>query len=156
MPNLPIRLLRLASILVAPATPLAACSGAPAAARDRAQAGTGQMRFAILTYEQNDAWNRLPPAERDALLERYGLWVRGLRASGVLREGSPLGRGGVEIELGSDGVPDAEPLDVNDTSLTGYFIIEVGSAAEAERIAAACPALAHGEVVHVRPAGHVD
>ena len=67
---------------------------------------------------------------------------------------SPIGRGGVRIALDAHNVPDAEPLDVNATSLTGFFIIEVKDAAEAEHIAATCPALLHGETVHVRPVGH--
>lgn len=134
---------------------LAGCAAGPTTARPAAPA-PGRMQFAILMYERGDAWHRLPPAQRDALLTRYGVWVRELKAAGVLREGNPIGRGGVVIDVGPDGVPDAEPLDPNDTQLTGYFVIEVASAAEAERIAATCPALAHGEVVHVRPVGHVD
>ena len=134
---------------------LAGCAAGPATRTPEGPA-TGRRQFAILMYERDDAWHRLPPAQRDALLARYGVWVRELRAAGVLREGNPIGRGGVVVDVGSDGVPDAEPLDPNDTQLTGYFVIEVASAAEAERIAATCPALAHGEVVHVRPVGHVD
>ena len=85
-----------------------------------------------------------------------GLLFGSHAAWGVLREGNPLGRGGVVIAPDANGTPDAEPLDPNDTTLTGYFIIEVSSAVEAERIAASCPALTHGEVVHLRPVGHTD
>ncbi|MFM7261028.1 MAG: hypothetical protein ACKO3W_10535, partial [bacterium] len=31
----------------------------------------GKMQFAILMYETNDAWHRLPVAERDALMKKY-------------------------------------------------------------------------------------
>lgn len=113
----------------------------------------GKMQFAILMYESNDAWHRLPVAERDNLLTKYGLWVRDLKSKGILKEGNPLGRGGVLIDVDNRGQPDAEPLNLNATSLTGYFIIEVTSAREAEAIAASCPALLHGEVVHLRPIG---
>lgn len=138
---------------------LAALSGCAATGPKSAPphgAGAGKMQFAILMYERGDAWYRLPPARKDILLKQYGLWVRGLKEQGVLREGNPLGRGGVVIAPDANGTPDAEPLDPNDTQLTGYFIIEVSSVAEAERIAASCPALTHGEVVHLRPVGHTN
>jgi hypothetical protein len=131
-----------------------AATGPQSASAERA--GAGKMQFAILMYERGDAWYRLPPAHKDALLKEYGLWVRDLKQKGLLREGNPLGRGGVVIASDANGTPDAEPLDPNDTTLTGYFIIEVSSAVEAERIAASCPALTHGEVVHLRPVGHTD
>lgn len=137
---------------------LAACastssttSGVSAATEARMH---GKMQFAILMYESNDAWHRMPVAQRDNLLTKYGLWVRDLKSKGILKEGNPLGRGGVLIDVDNRGQPDAEPLDLNATSLTGYFVIEVTSAREAEAIAASCPALLHGEVVHLRPIGH--
>jgi hypothetical protein len=105
-------------------------------------------------YERNDAWNQLPPAQRDSLLKRYGLWVRDLRSKGILKDGNAIGRGGVLIALDAKAVPEAYPLDLTAQSLTGYFIIEVKNAQEAEFIAGTCPALSHGETVHVRPVGH--
>ncbi|MEY3142704.1 MAG: YCII-related domain [Planctomycetota bacterium] len=134
----------------------AGCAATGSQAEPARQAGPAKLQFAILMYERGDAWYRLPPARKDILLKEYGLWVRDLKAKGILKEGNPLGRGGVVIAPDSSGVPDAEPLDPTDTNLTGYFIIEVSSAIEAERIAATCPALTHGEVVHLRPVGHTN
>jgi len=113
----------------------------------------GKMQFAILMYQQNDAWHRLPAAQRDNLLTKYGLWMRDLKSKGILKEGNPMGRGGVVIGVDNRGQPEAAPLDVRATLLTGYFIIEVSSAREAEAIAASCPALLHGETVQLRPIG---
>jgi hypothetical protein len=135
---------------------LSGCATTGAAPASSPTAAPGKLQFAILMYERGDAWYRLPPAQKDALLKQYGLWVRDLRAKGVLKDGNPVGRGGVVIAPDAGGTPDAEPLDPSDTQLTGYFIIEVSSAAEAERIAATCPALTHGEVVHLRPVGHTN
>ncbi|MBI1303197.1 MAG: hypothetical protein GC172_05360 [Phycisphaera sp.] len=152
---IPLPSLGAATALLLVAT-LAGCAATGATPASAPHAAPGKLQFAILMYERGDAWYRLPPVQKDALLESYGLWVRDLRAKGVLKEGNPIGRGGVMIAPDTDGEPDAEPLDPNDTQLTGYFIIEVASAAEAERIAATCPALTHGEVVHLRPVGHTD
>jgi hypothetical protein len=144
--------------------PLAACasgsgSGSGSGASKQVSAATearmhGKMQFAILMYETNDAWHRMPVAERDILLKKYGLWVRDLKAKGILKEGNPIGRGGVIIATDRRGQPEAAPIDPNARNLTGYFVIEVASAREAEAIAATCPALLHGEVVHLRPIGH--
>lgn len=138
--------------------PLAACasgSGAPKEVSAATEARMhGRMQFAILMYETNDAWHRMPVAERDILLKKYGLWVRDLKAKGILKEGNPIGRGGVMIATDRRGQPEAAPIDPNARNLTGYFVIEVASAREAETIAATCPALLHGEVVHLRPIGH--
>ena len=112
-------------------------------------------RFAILMYETNDAWHNKPQAEKDALLQRYGAWIKDLRASGAFKDGSPVGRGGTILAKDAAGAVRATPIDVDAESLTGYFIIEARDQAHAEELARGCPAIGHGETVHVRPVGHV-
>lgn len=156
------RLRHLLALTLLAAVPLAgACSStgggatAPSAnARDKDR--TKPTQFAILMYERNDAWARLPRAERDILLRKYVLWIKGLESAGIFKHGTPLGRGGARLTTGPRGEPFATPLDPTAETLTGIFIIETPSAAEAERIAATCPALGHGETIHVRPVGHAD
>lgn len=111
-------------------------------------------QFAILMYETNDAWHRKPKAEQDALMERYMAWIKGLRASGAFKDGSPMGRGGTVLTREAGGGVHATAIDVNAESLTGYFIIEANDLAHAEALARECPAIGHGETVHVRPVGH--
>jgi len=129
-------------------------SNAPNVSSATAARMHGKMQFAILMYETNDAWHRMPIAERDNLMKKYGLWVSNLKEKGILKEGNPIGRGGIVIATDRSGQPEAAPIDVNARNLTGYFVIEVTTAREAEAIAATCPALLHGEVVHLRPVGH--
>lgn len=138
--------LSLASLLLLPA-----CGSTPAATAAKPK---GPTKFALLMYERNDAWAKLPRAERDILLRKYILWVKDLEDRGIFKDGTPLGRGGVRIAPGPRGEPYASPLDPNAESLTGIFIIETTNPAEAERIAATCPALGHGETIHIRPVGH--
>jgi hypothetical protein len=111
-------------------------------------------KFAILMYETDDAWHRKPQEEKDALMQRYIAWVKGLRASGAFSDGSPVGRGGIVLAQAGDGPIVSTPLDTNAESLTGYFIIEARDLAHAEELARSCPAIGHGETVHVRPVGH--
>jgi hypothetical protein len=141
--------------LIASVFTLTACNTAqkpfePTASQEAAPVHT----FALLMYEHGDSWHHLSPEAQSELMTKYNAWVKDLQGRGIFKDGSPIGRGGVRIALDAHNVPDAEPLDVNATSLTGFFIIEVKDAAEAERIAATCPALLHGETVHVRPVGH--
>jgi len=112
-------------------------------------------RFVVLMYEDDGAWERLPKARRTSLMRRYTVWVGLLRTSGAFRGGSALGSPGVRLERkGRKVVPTAwrAKKDV----LTGWFEIEAETLAKAATIARGCPALAHGERVVVRPAGHAE
>lgn len=111
-------------------------------------------QFAILMYESDDAWHRKPQAEKDALMQRYMAWVKDLRASGAFKDGTPVGRGGTILARDAAGAVRATAIDVNAESLTGYFIVEARDLAHAEELARGCPAIGHGETVHVRPVGH--
>ena len=139
-----------------PALVLAACAAGGRTDAPKQAAAPKKLQFAILMYERGDAWHRTPRAERDILYRKYGLWARDLKERGVLKEGNPVGRGGVLMSATLGRNPTAEPIDVNAESLTGYFIIETATVAEAEAIAASCPALLHGETVHLRPVGHME
>ena len=111
-------------------------------------------QFAILMYETDDAWHRKTQAKKDALMERYMAWIKGLRASGAFKDGTPMGRGGTVLAQDATGAVRATAIDVNAESLTGYFIIEARDLPHAEELARGCPAIGHGETVHVRPVGH--
>lgn len=136
---------------------VAACAGGTRTEAPKpAAAGAPKLQFAILMYERGDAWHRTPRAERDILYRKYGLWARDLKERGILKDGHPIGRGGVAITATLGRNPIAEPIEVTAESLTGFFIIETATVAEAEAIAASCPALLHGETVHLRPVGHAE
>lgn len=109
--------------------------------------------FAILMFEDDDAWARLPPSERDALLEKYGAFVQGLAAQGRFVWGTPLGRETIVLD-GPPGSTSRSDVAPRTDVLTGIFVIRAKDLAEAESIARTCPALLHGERVLVRPAKH--
>ena len=112
-------------------------------------------RFAVLMHEDDHAWSRLAPEERDRLMERYVAWVRELKASGSFQGGEPLGNGGLVLRGAGSGVSESPYVD-KEQVLTGFFLIEAPDLAAAGRIARGCPALLHGETVVVRPVGHED
>ena len=110
-------------------------------------------KFAILMLEDDDAWAKLRQAERDALLDRYGTFVRGLAEQGRFIWGTPLGRETVLL-AGPPGSMSRSAIAPSKDVLTGIFVIRAKDLAEAESIARECPALLHGERVLVRPATH--
>jgi hypothetical protein len=97
----------------------------------------------------------LPREKMLEMTKRYMAWAEGLREKGRLAGGEKLAAGGVrhiKTQSGqlvvSDG-PYAEAKDV----IGGYFVIEAGTAAEAEAIAKDCPhlSLAPTNWVEIRP-----
>ena len=111
-------------------------------------------QFAVLMTEHDDAWARLPPAEQEALMARYGAWVAELNAAGRMRGGAPLGGPGRVLRPVGGSVVE-EPYAATKDVLTGWFLIEAKDLADATAVARGCPALTHGESVIVRPLGHV-
>jgi hypothetical protein len=116
-------------------------------------------KFAILMYEDDRAWSRLPAAERDRLMALYLAYVKDLRDRGAFLGGEPIGRGGRVLERPS-GEPAGEIREsafMQETSvLTGFFLVEAPDLEAATTIARDCPALLHGESVIVRPVGHEE
>lgn len=111
-------------------------------------------RFAILMYEDDHAWGRLPPARQQELLALYGAYVEDLKARKVFVGGHAVGGPAVLLTAGPGGAVTAGPLPSADDLLTGWFVVEAPDAAAAVELAKGCPALLHGERVVVRPTGH--
>ena len=100
----------------------------------------GAQQYLILLYD-TDSTSHISPAAMSAVIAEYSGWARGLRSKGKL----------VTAEKLSD-APSAwfggQVASVGGERLGGFFLIRVGSAAEAREIAAECP--------HVRRGGRVE
>ena len=100
----------------------------------------GAQQYLILLYD-TDSTSHLSPAAMTAVIAEYSGWARGLRSKGKL----------VTAEKLSD-APSAwfggQVAPAGGERLCGFFLIRVGSAAEAREIAAECP--------HVRRGGRVE
>ena len=111
-------------------------------------------RFAILMYEDDHAWARLPKPRQEELLALYGAYVEDLKAREVFVGGNAVG-GPITVLTGKHGgaietALSSQTMDV----LTGWFVVEAPDMNAAVALAKGCPALLHGERVHVRPTGH--
>ena len=96
-------------------------------------------------------WNSgLSPAELQRIMTEFYGWVEDLQSRGILRGAQPLMEGGKLVtgpqSLVTDGV-----FAESKEAIAGYFLIGVSSTEEAVRLAQACPILAHGAQIEVRP-----
>lgn len=96
-------------------------------------------------------WNSsLSPAELQRIMTEFYGWVEGLQDSGILRGAQPLMEEGRLVtgpqSLVTDGV-----FAESKEAIAGYFLLALASTDEAVKIAQACPILAHGAQIEVRP-----
>jgi hypothetical protein len=103
-------------------------------------------RFLLLARDDNSAWSGLSPAEAEAIIMKYVTWSQRLRENGHLTssdklrdgEGKVLGRKAGKLVV-TDG-PFAEVKEI----VGGYWLLQAGTYAEVEKLAADCPHLEFG------------
>lgn len=97
-------------------------------------------------------WNHgMSPAQLQRIMADFYGWVEGLSQKGILLGAQPLIEEGKIVSGGqgrhvTDGV-----FAESKESIAGYFRLAVADAAEAVRLAQACPILEHGATIEVRP-----
>ena len=96
-------------------------------------------------------WNSgLSPAELQSVMTEFYGWVEGLQNRGILLGAQPLMEEGKLVtgpqSLVTDGV-----FAESKEAIAGYFLIAVSSTDEAVELAQACPILARGAQIEVRP-----
>jgi hypothetical protein len=108
------------------------------------------MQYVLLIYDDPSVWAKVPPEDYPKLYEEYGAIAQlsstkgGAQLQPVDTARSVRVNGGKQIV--TDG-PFAETKEV----LGGFYIIDAGSRAEAEEIAARIPSARMGGTVEVRP-----
>ena len=101
-------------------------------------------------------WNHgMSPAELQSVMTDFYAWVEGLTKRGILRGAQPLMEEG-KIVTGAKGtmVTDGAFAESKE-AIAGYFLLGIASIDEAVRIAQACPIMAYGAQVEVRPIADV-
>ena len=97
-------------------------------------------------------WSQsLSPAELQKVMTDFYAWVDGLTQRGILHGAQPLMEQGKIVTGGkSAGVTDGVFAESKE-AIAGYFRLAVGGMGEAVKIAQACPILAYGVQVELRP-----
>lgn len=96
-------------------------------------------------------WNSgFSPAELQRIMTDFYGWVEGLQAKGILRGAQPLMEEG-RLVSGAQGLVTDGVFAESKEAIAGYFLLAVSSTDEAVNLAQACPILAHGAEIEVRP-----
>ncbi len=109
-----------------------------------------------LLFIRGTHWNSgMSPAQLQAVMTDFYAWVEGLTQKGILRGAQPLMEEG-KLITGAKGasVRDGAFAESKE-AIAGYFLLAVASTEEAVRLAQACPVLAWGAEIEVRPVADV-
>jgi hypothetical protein len=105
----------------------------------------------MLIFRGTDWHKGLSPEEMQNVAEKWMGWFKKLTDEGKAASGNPL-EGEGKIVSGKEGRNVADgPFAESKEAIGGYFILNVASEDEAVEIAQACPGLAYGGSVEVRP-----
>lgn len=97
-------------------------------------------------------WNNgMSPAELQRVMTDFYAWVEGLVQSGVHRGAQPLMEEGKVVGGANGGSVTDGVFAESKEAVAGYFLLAVADMNEAVRIARACPILAYGARIEVRP-----
>jgi len=97
-------------------------------------------------------WNHgMSPAELQRVMTDFYSWVDGLVKSGVHRGAQPLVEEGKLVTGPKGSIVTDGVFAESKEAIAGYFLLAVSNIAEAVRLAQACPILAHGAQIEVRP-----
>ncbi len=89
------------------------------------------------------------PEEREAHMQKWGVWMENLAKEGKLVDGLPLGMEGKVVQGDGTTITDG-PFAEGVEYVGGYLIVNASSLDEAAEIALGCPIFEHGGTVEVR------
>lgn len=97
-------------------------------------------------------WNHgMSPSELQRVMTDFYAWVEDLNTRGLLRGAQPLMEEG-KLVSGTRGAPVTDGVFAESKeAIAGYFLLGVDTMDAALEIAQACPILAHGAQIEVRP-----
>jgi hypothetical protein len=108
------------------------------------------MQYALLIYDDPKSWEDVTPEQMESIYGEY-MAVSQLSATTGGAQLQPSGTArSVRVKNGSPVVTDG-PFAETKEILGGFYLVEAGSAAEAEEIAARIPSARMGGTVEVRP-----
>ena len=112
------------------------------------------MQYMLMCCFDENAWEKLPVAEKDKIMKEYGEVVQSLAKSGRLRGGAKLyptsAATTVRMKNGAPAFTDG-PFAETKEQLGGYHLVECKDLDEAISIAVSIPTLPAGGVIEVRP-----
>ena len=111
------------------------------------------MRYLCLIYENEKAWESIPPAEAEAVMGEYFAFTEGIRSKGQLVAGEALQptptATTVRVRNGKISTTDGPFVETKE-QLGGFYLIDAADLNEAIQIASRIPSARHGSI-EVRP-----
>ncbi|HEX7336043.1 MAG TPA: YciI family protein [Gemmatimonadales bacterium] len=111
------------------------------------------MRYLCLIYEDEKAWESLPPAEAEAIMGEYFAFTEDIRKNGKYIAGEALHptatASTVRVRNGKVSTTDG-PFAETKEQLGGFYLIEATDLNDAIQVASRIPSARHGSV-EVRP-----
>ncbi len=111
------------------------------------------MQYLCLIYEDEKAWQKMPPAEAEQILREYQAYTESIGKSGHLVGGNALQpthtATTVRLRQGKVGTTDG-PFAETKEQLGGYYLLKARDLNEAIQLAARIPGARSGSV-EVRP-----
>lgn len=105
-----------------------------------------------LLFIRGTHWNSgMSPAELQRIMTDFYAWVEGLSARGILRGAQPLMEEGKLVSGPKGSAVTDGAFAESKEAIAGYFLLAVDTMEAALEIAKACPILAHGAQIEVRP-----
>jgi hypothetical protein len=112
------------------------------------------MKYALLIYDDQEAWGKLDDQTRAGIYEEYGKFYSTMEEKGQMRGGEELQptttATTVRIRDGKSLTTDG-PYAETKEQLGGFFVVECENLDEAIEAAAAIPSVKWGGIVEVRP-----
>lgn len=112
------------------------------------------MQYMLMCCFDEQAWEKLPDAQRETIMREYGELRQSLAKSGRLRGGGhlhpTLSATTVRMESGKPVLTDG-PFAETKEQLGGYHLVECQDLDEAIAIAVRIPTLPAGGAIEVRP-----
>ena len=112
------------------------------------------MRYMFMLYDDENAFEALPSAEKAACIGQHMAYSEALKKAGAFVEGEPLDHTrnarrvrGAHVENG--------PFTDSKEQLGGYYVVEAKDLDEALDWAAKCPGASYGRV-EVRPVWKIE
>lgn len=110
------------------------------------------MRYSLLLYSSETAWDAMSPVEQQTVLASYGAYMAALREAGAYVGGDwlkPVATATTLSLVGGKRVQDGPYADTKE-QLGGLFMIEAPDLDAAIAWAERCPCASHGHV-EIRP-----
>jgi hypothetical protein len=111
------------------------------------------MKYLILCCFNEDRWQAIPEADRDAVMQDYSAWIEGIEGSGQHLASAKLKPSAGAATLRSNGgktVVTDGPFAETKEQLGGYHLVECADFDEALAVASRIPTLRLGGTVEVR------